>query len=185
MCGREPYSIDKPDPKIVELRAIEVSVISIDKLKKQFKKILSLDAHPGHIAAGFAVGTFISFTPFFGLHTPLAIALAFIFRLNKLTCITGAWINTPLTTVPVLAGSYKLGEIMLGNKPGAFSVTNLEWSSLKTYASAIILGSSVIGFFAALAAYALCYWLVVAFRKNDPALKQITNEMEIVGEELE
>lgn len=173
------------DLTIVELPAIEATVISIDKLKQKFKKILSLDAHPGHIAAGFAVGTFISFTPFFGLHTPLAITLAFIFRLNKLTCITGAWINTPLTVVPVLAASYKLGEIMLGNKPAAFSVTNLEWSSLKGYASAIILGSSVIGFFAALASYALCYWLVVAFRKSDPALEEITREMEEVGEELD
>ncbi|MFZ2949726.1 MAG: DUF2062 domain-containing protein, partial [Desulfuromonadaceae bacterium] len=140
-------------------------MISIDKIKQQFKKMLSLDAHPGHIAAGFAVGVFISFTPFFGLHTPLAIALAFLFRLNKLTCITGAWVNTPLTVVPALAASYKLGETILGNKPALFRITSLEWSSLKGYASAIILGSSVIGFFAALAGYALCYWLIVAFRK--------------------
>lgn len=160
-------------------------MISLDKLKLQFKKMLSLDAHPGHIAAGFAVGVFISFTPFFGLHTPLAIALAFLFRLNKLTCITGAWVNTPLTVVPVLAASYKLGEIMLGNKPALFHVTSLEWSSLKGYASAIILGSSVIGFFAALAGYAICYWLVTFFRRKDAALSEITREMEEVGEELE
>lgn len=160
-------------------------MINIYKLRQIFKKFLSLDAHPGHIAAGFAVGVFISFTPFFGLHTPLAIALAFIFRLNKLTCVTGAWVNTPLTVLPVLAASYKLGETILGNKPALFQVTRLEWSSIKGYATAIILGSSVIGFFAALAGYALCYWLVVTFRKKDPALKQITDEMEVVGEELE
>jgi hypothetical protein len=47
------------------------------------------------------------------------------------------------------------------------------------------MGSSVIGFFAALAGYALCYWLVVAFRKKDPALNEITDEMEVVGEELD
>lgn len=160
-------------------------MISLEKIKLQFKKILSLDAHPGHISAGFAVGVFVSFTPFFGLHTPMAIALAFIFRLNKVTCVTGAWVNTPLTIVPVLAASYKLGEIMLGNKPGSFHVKNLEWSSLKGYASAIILGSSVIGFIAAIAGYVLCYWLICAFRKNDPALNEITHEMEVVGEDLE
>lgn len=160
-------------------------MISIEKIKQQFKKILSLDAHPGHIATGFAVGVFVSFTPFFGLHTPLAIALAFLFRLNKLTCITGAWVNTPLTIVPVLAASYKLGEIMLGNKPALFRVTSLEWGSLKGYASAIILGSSVIGFFAALTGYALCYWLVIFSRRKDAALREITREMEEVGEELE
>ncbi|HIJ95112.1 MAG TPA: DUF2062 domain-containing protein [Desulfuromonadales bacterium] len=160
-------------------------MISISKLKQQFKKILSLDAHPGHIAAGFAVGTFISFTPFFGLHTPLAIVFAFIFRVNKLTCITGAWVNTPLTVVPVLAASYKLGETMLGNKPLVFKITTLDWAGMKGYASALLLGSSVIGFFAALAAYAICYWLVVAFRKKDPVLNAMTDEMEVTGEELE
>ena len=160
-------------------------MISIDKFKKQFKKILSLDAHPGHIAAGFAVGVFISFTPFFGFHTPLAIAIAFIFRLNKLTCITGAWVNTPLTVVPVLAASHKLGGVILGNKPVVFRVASLEWGALREHASAIILGGSLIGFFASLAGYALCYWLVIAFRKKDPALIEITDEMEIVGEELD
>jgi uncharacterized protein (TIGR03546 family) len=158
---------------------------TIEKLKQQFKKILSLDAHPGHIAAGFAVGVFISFTPFFGLHTPLAIALAFIFRLNKLSCITGAWINTPLTVVPVLAASYKLGMTLLGQEPGSFHLTSLDWNGIKGYASAIILGSSMIGFFAALAGYAICYWLVIAFRRKDAGLAELTREMEEVGEELE
>ncbi len=160
-------------------------MINTDKLKHQFKKILSLDAHPGHIAAGFAAGVFISFTPFFGLHTPLAIAIAFIFRLNKLTCITGAWVNTPLTVFPALAASYKLGEFMLGNKPMAFHVKSLEWSSLKMYASSLLLGSSVIGFFAALAGYAICYWLVTVFRRKDAGLTAITREMEELGEDLE
>ncbi len=174
------------DRKIVKWPPSEASVISLDKLKLQFKKILSLDAHPGHISAGFAVGVFVSFTPFFGLHTPLAIALAFIFRLNKVTCITGAWVNTPLTMVPILVASYKLGRFMQG-KParGAFTFTNLDWHSLQPYAKSILLGSSVIGFLAAGAAYFICYWLVMFFRRKDEALKEIAREMEEVGEELE
>lgn len=114
----------------------------------------------------------------------MAIAIAFLFRLNKVTCITGAWVNTPLTVFPALAASYKLGELIMGNNPLEFKVTSLEWSSLKGYASALLLGSSVIGFFAALAGYAACYWLVIAFRKKDPGLAEITREMEEVGEEL-
>ncbi len=160
-------------------------MITIDKLKLQFKKILSLDAHPGHISAGFAVGVFISFTPFFGLHTPLAIALAFIFRLNKLTCITGAWINTPLTMVPVLVASYNLGRFLRGKPAMALTFTNLDWHTLQPYAKSILLGSSIIGFFAAVAAYFICYWLVTFFRRKDAALKEITREMEEVGEELD
>jgi uncharacterized protein len=170
---------------IVELPAIEATVISISKLKQQFKKILSLDAHPGHISAGFAVGVFISFTPFFGLHTPLAIALAFIFRLNKLTCITGSWINTPLTMVPILMASYNLGRFLRGKPAMELTFTSLNWHNLQPYAKSILLGSSIIGFMAAVAAYFICYWLVTFFRRKDAALKEITREMEEIGEELE
>ncbi|MDD2851015.1 MAG: DUF2062 domain-containing protein [Desulfuromonadaceae bacterium] len=160
-------------------------MISLEKLKLQFKKVLSLDAHPGHISIGFAVGVFVSFTPFFGLHTPLAIALAFMFRLNKVACITGAWVNTPLTVVPVLAASYNLGGFLSGKPVLALSFTNLDWHSLQPYAKSILVGSSVIGFAAAVSAYFICYRLVVFSRRKDAALEQITQEMEVVGEDLE
>ena len=160
-------------------------MIDREKIKKQFVSILSLNSHPGHISAGFAVGVFISFTPFFGLHTPLAIALAFLFRLNKLTCITGAWVNTPLTIVPVLAASYKLGQFMQGKPVGELAIKGLEWQHLKLYAESLLLGSSVLGFVAAVAAYFVCYWLVVRFRKKDAAQAVLTQEMEEVGDELE
>jgi len=153
--------------------------------KERFRKILSLDSHPRHIALGFAVGVFISFTPFFGLHTPLAIAAAFIFRLNKLTCITGAWVNTPFTVIPVLGLSYKLGRVLLGHSPGVLKIRSLEWAILKKHATAIILGSSIIGFLLAVAGYFLCYWLIVRFRAKDEVLKELTMEMEATGEALD
>lgn len=160
-------------------------MVSLKNFKQRFMEILSLDSHPGHIAAGFAVGTFVSFTPFFGLHTPLAIVLAFIFRLNKVTCITGAWINTPLTVVPVLVASYKLGHLLRGKPPAELVLKGLEWESLQPHASSILLGSSIIGFAAAVAAYFTCYWLVVVFRRKDAALAEMTREMEETGEDLE
>uniref|UniRef100_A0A831XL47 DUF2062 domain-containing protein n=1 Tax=Geobacter metallireducens TaxID=28232 RepID=A0A831XL47_GEOME len=156
-----------------------------EKWKKNIRAILSLDSHPGHIAAGLAVGVFISFTPFFSLHTVLAIAAAFIFRLNKLTCVTGAWVNTPLTVVPALAVSYKLGLMVRGLPPQEFRFTGLQWTHLKSHAATLMIGSSLLGFAAALFSYALCYWLVVRFRKKDETLALLTEEMEEVGEELE
>ncbi len=160
-------------------------MINIESWKTRFKKILSLDSHPRHIAAGFAVGVFISFTPFFGLHTPLAIAAAFIFRLNKLTCITGAWVNTPFTVIPALGLSYKIGRVLRGRPATEITFRSLEWASLKKYATSLILGSSVLGFVLAIAGYFICYWLIVRFRKRDEALEELTREMEETGEELE
>lgn len=155
------------------------------ELKQRLTAILALDSHPAHIAAGFAVGVFISFTPFFGLHTPLAIAIAFLFRLNKLTTITGAWINTPLTVGPVLVASFKLGRFLRGLPPKHFAFRTLEWQELKVYAKSLLLGSSVLGLIAALIAYFVCYWLVVRFRRKDPGLAELTRESELTGEDLE
>lgn len=160
-------------------------MLNREKWKKRFKAILSLDSHPGHISAGFAVGVFISFTPFFAFHTLMAIAAAFIFRLNKLTCLTGAWINTPLTVIPVLAISYKLGRALRGLPPTELTFHKFDWQALKPHAASLLLGTSVAGFIAAIAAYFLCYWLVVRFRRKDEALEELTREMEVVGEDIE
>lgn len=160
-------------------------MLNKERWKERFRTILSLDSHPRHIATGFAVGVFISFTPFFGMHTPLAIAAAFIFRLNKLTCITGAWINTPLTVIPALVASHSLGRFIMGGQAEVFSVNSLDWSALKGNAAELMLGSSIIGFVLGLIGYFLCYWLIVKFRKRDEALEELTREMEETGEELD
>jgi uncharacterized protein len=155
------------------------------KWKKRIKTILTLDSHPGHISAALAVGIFISFTPFFGCHMIMAIAAAFIFRLNKLACITGTWVNNPLTVVPATALSYKLGRVMLGLPPAKITISGLDWNFVIKHATSLILGSSVIGFITAVISYFVCYYLIVSFRQKDETMKDITNEMEEVGEEID
>lgn len=164
----------------------------IDKAKwqKRIKHILTLDNHPGHIAAGFAVGVFISFTPFFGLHIISAIVAAFIFRLNKLTCITGSCVNTPMTVPPVLVLSYKLGNMILGNPAGELQLKkefSLQYAMklLETRGTPLLIGTSILGAVAAIFSYFFCYYLVVKFRQKDETLAEQTMEMEKVGEELD
>ena len=116
--------------------------------------ILSLDSHPGHISAGLAVGVFISFTPFYGLHLVMALVASFMFRLNKITCITGTWVNNPFTVVPVTVLSYKLGRILLGLPPARIHIRELDWHFVKSHATSLILGSSILGFAAAVSGLA-------------------------------
>ena len=161
-----------------------------EKWEKRFKAILSLDSHPGHISAGFAVGVFISFTPFFGLHTPMAIITAFVCRLNKVACLTGAWVNTPLTVIPVLGLSYKLGRALLGYAPGELLIKHeLSWQYalqlLDKHGAPLLLGTSVTGFVAAVAAYFLCYFMIVKFRRKDEGMDEMIREMEEVGEDIQ
>lgn len=160
-------------------------VIDRKKLEHRLKSILTLDSHPGHISAGFAVGVFISFTPFFMFHTLLAIAAAFVFRLNKITCVTGSWVNTPLTVLPVLGLSFKLGRMLRGLPPREIQVRGLEWHHLKAHAASLLVGSSILGFVAAVIAYFVCYWMVVRFRRKNETMEALTMEMVEIGEDLE
>ncbi|MEA5115349.1 MAG: DUF2062 domain-containing protein [Geobacteraceae bacterium] len=164
-------------------------MIDREKWKKRLRVILSLDSHPGHISAGFAVGVFISFTPFFGLHTLMAIVASFLLRVNKVTCITGSWVNNPLTVFPVLVASYELGEAILGRPPQHLVLKdlNLDFAMelLNSHGMPLLIGTSLIGFMAALVSYALLYFLIVRFRRKDDMLNELTEEMEVTGEELE
>ncbi|MCL2760376.1 MAG: DUF2062 domain-containing protein [Desulfuromonadales bacterium] len=175
--------------------------------KARFKKLLSLDNNPAHISAGFAIGVFISFTPFFGFHTLLAIAAAFIFRVNKVACVTGSLVNTPLTIAPALGLSFKLGRILRGLPPIEMKIKEIEWFQVKMYvksllmpghilkggewvqlriyAKSLILGSSIIGLLMAVISYFVCYWVIVRFRARNKALGELTKEMENTGEGLE
>jgi uncharacterized protein (DUF2062 family) len=155
------------------------------KWKKRIKTILTLDSHPGHISAAFAVGVFISFTPFFGCHLLMGVVASFVFRLNKVACLSGTWLNTPFTVVPVTALSYKLGRILLGLQPAKINMEGLDWTFLKAHAASLILGSSVIGFIMAIISYFVCYYLIVSFRQKDEMLKELTQEMEEVGDDID
>jgi uncharacterized protein (DUF2062 family) len=80
-----------------------------------FRRLLAIDDPPERTALAFSIGVFIAFSPFLGLHTILATALAFIFRFNKVAIYTGTFINNPfLTLVPIIVGSYAVGAFFLG-----------------------------------------------------------------------
>lgn len=92
--------------------------------------VFHLHEEPSRLAAGMAVGVFIGITPFYGLHTLLALAAAFVFRLNKAATITGAWINLPWFAPFVYGFCLKLGEAILS---GNFSIS---WGTLSGLAEA-------------------------------------------------
>ena len=70
-------------------------VLSWRRLRERATAVLHLDEEPSRLAAGMAAGVFIGITPFYGLHTLLALAAAWVFGLNKAATITGAWLNLP------------------------------------------------------------------------------------------
>lgn len=82
-------------------------------LRGRLETVLHLDDVPWKIALGLALGVFISCTPFYGLHTLLAIGVAVALRLNKVATVTGAWLNLPWFAPFVYGISLKVGEFIL------------------------------------------------------------------------
>ena len=103
-------------------RALTAMFSSWRGLANGLKAVCHLRDEPWKIALGLAVGVFISCTPFYGLHTLMAIGAAFALRINKISTITGAWLNLPWFAPFVYAVSLKVGEFILSGGRGLDSV---------------------------------------------------------------
>ena len=77
-------------------------------------RIARIDGTPHAIAAGFACGAAISFTPFLGLHFIIAAFIAWMVRGNIFTSALGTAIGNPWTFPFIWASSYNLGINILG-----------------------------------------------------------------------
>src|SRR5215210_4939854 len=95
-------------------------------LRATLRRLLAIDDPPERTALAFSVGVFIAFSPFLGLHTIMATALAFLFRFNKIAIYSGTFVNNPfLTLVPIILASYAIGAFFMG-KPLALPAEGLE-----------------------------------------------------------
>lgn len=77
-------------------------------------RLARIDGTPYAIAAGFATGAAISFTPFVGLHFIFAAIIAWIMRGNILTSAIGTAVGNPWTFPFIWAATYNLGINILG-----------------------------------------------------------------------
>jgi uncharacterized protein (DUF2062 family) len=107
--------------------------------------VLPGEEPPRRTALALAVGVFLSFTPFWGFQTLLALLLATVLGLNRAVTVAGTWLNLPWFAPFVYAGAVKLGVLMLPDLSGL--------TGLSAY---LLVGSTTMG----LAAGALT-WVVV------------------------
>ena len=130
----------------------------------QSRKLLAIEDTPHSIALGSAVGMFFGFTPLFGLKTLLSIAVAWIFRSNKMAsviCVTLHDLMLPLTPV-MFIWEYKLGIWLLhGYVPhstrfGHVALLDyMEWTTLFTLGQPLLIGSLFLAFPGAVVTYFL------------------------------
>src|SRR5687767_236949 len=78
-------------------------------LRRWMSALLHIQDTPERTAAAFAVGVFFGFSPFLGLHTIMAVALAFLLNLNRVAVLLGVYSN-----LPWIIGAYYASTTMLG-----------------------------------------------------------------------
>ena len=157
-------------------------------LRSAFRRLLALDDPPERTALAFSVGVFIAFSPFLGLHTLMATALAFAFRFNKIAIYTGTFINNPfLTLVPITVASYAVGALLLGRPLGLppeglallkepHLLTASYWRALLAQFWVVLLpftlGGMVLSVVCSLAAYPVTLHLLRAQRRRKDVNRQ-------------
>lgn len=83
--------------------------------KKILVRLKQLKGTPYSIAAGFACGVAISFTPFIGFHLVLAALTALIIRGNIVSSAVGTLIGNPWTFPFIWIAVLSTGNFILGN----------------------------------------------------------------------
>src|SRR5262249_16848800 len=77
-------------------------------------RVARMPGTPSSIALGFACGVGVVFTPFIGLHLPIALVMAWALRASPLAAAIGTLASNPWTIPPIIIGTYKLGARILG-----------------------------------------------------------------------
>ena len=136
------------------------------------KRMLRLSATPYAIAAGCAIGAFVSFTPFIGFHIVISVALAWLIRGNFIAAAIGTSVGNPLTFPLIWTSTYRLGHMILSGEQAVASPPLgrhfLERSieNLSPILKTMSIGSLPLGFLTGMVIYAIVYKSVAAYQKN-------------------
>jgi len=82
--------------------------------KNLIKKLLHIEDTPERTALAYSIGVFLGFSPFLGFHTLIGIAIAFLFKLNRVAILLGVWSNTPWWIVPYYTVATWMGMWIMG-----------------------------------------------------------------------
>ena len=86
-------------------------------VKRWLDTLLHVNDTPERTARAFALGVFLGFSPFLGLHTVVGIAIAFMFSLNRVAVLLGVYSNLPWIIAPYYAFTTMMGAAILRTTP--------------------------------------------------------------------
>ena len=137
----------------------------IGRLQRAYEVLFHVGDTPHRIALAFAIGLFIAFSPLLGLHTVIALGIAFLFRLSRGAMLLGAYINNPWTIAPLYIAGTTVGCFLLGVPPEG--LVEIDWDlhgvafyrnlidHLRPYLWPYVIGNTLVGLVVGLVGYVL------------------------------
>lgn len=120
-------------------------------------RLVRLNASPHTIAFGFAIGVFMSFSPFLGFHLALSGLFAWLLRGNIAASMLGNFLGNPICYPFMWAMVYQTGIALMGKAPSAamIDLTSLKFDAADFWNIFIpcFIGSIPVGILAGLLFY--------------------------------
>jgi uncharacterized protein (DUF2062 family) len=139
-------------------------------VREKIRILFLSDDSPQQIALGMAIGVFLACSPFIGIHTVAALALALVLRASRLAALIGTLVNNPFTMAFFYFFEFEIGSSLLGlaiKVPKDILKNFVELFTIGTKAFlSVMVGFLVVGAVASILAYIVVFWAVVLFKRR-------------------
>lgn len=133
------------------------------RLRRTVRVLLQVEDTPHRIALAFGIGVWLAFFPILGIHTGLALLIAFLFRLNRAAMLVGVYVSNPWTLAPLYMAGTALGCEMLGVSSEGLAAMDSDLhgrafyrallEGLRLYLWPFVVGNTVLGVLGGLVGY--------------------------------
>ena len=125
------------------------------RFRRAVGELVHLEDTPHRVALAFGLGIWIAFSPLLGLHTIIALAIAFAFRLSRAAILIGCYVNNPWTLAPLFLAGTVVGCALLGISTEGLAT--IDWDQhglafyrdllahLRPYLWPFVVGNTVLG----------------------------------------
>jgi uncharacterized protein (TIGR03546 family) len=141
-------------------------------IRQQFRSLWLSHSSPRRLAFGLALGVFLGASPFWGLHTLLAIGLSLFLGLNKPAVLLGTMVSNPLFAPFLIFSSLEVGSGILYGRAAQLSVEEIKAlleapdtrELMSEYLWPYFVGSLVVGLLLALLTFWIALWSARRYR---------------------